>query len=44
MTDVLSMFLHQFALPLAAVDTIIDEVVGPALDSYLKTPVPPAIS
>ncbi len=26
----------QFDLPLEAVDKIIDEVVGPALDSYLK--------
>jgi hypothetical protein len=42
--DVLSMFLHQFDLPLAAIDKIIDEVVGPSLDSYLKTSVPPAIS
>src|SRR5215468_5701993 len=37
MADVLSMFLHQFDLPLEAVDKIIDEVVGPSLDSYLKT-------
>jgi hypothetical protein len=37
LADVLSMFLHQFALPLEAVDKIIDEVVGPSLDSYLKT-------
>jgi len=44
MADVLSMFLHQFDLHLAAVDKIIDEVVGPSLDSYLKTSVPPAIS
>jgi len=44
MADVLSMFLHQFDLSLAAVDKIIDEVVGPSLDSYLKTSVPPAIS
>ena len=44
MADVLSMFLHQFALTLAEVDKIIDEVVGPSLDSYLKTNVPPAIS
>jgi len=44
MADVLSMFLHQFALPLAVVDKIIDEVIGPSLDSYLKTSVPPAIS
>ena len=44
MADVLSMFLHQFDLPLAKVDTIIDEVVGPALDSYLTTHGPPAIS
>lgn len=40
MADVLSMFLHQFALSLAEVDKIIDEVVGPSLDSYLKTHVP----
>ena len=44
MADVLSMFLSQFDLPLEAVDKIIDEIVGPALDSYLKTSVPPAIS
>ena len=44
MADVLSMFLHQFDLRLEAVDTLIDEVVGPALDSYLKTHVPPAVS
>ena len=44
MADVLSMFLHQFALPLAAVDKIIDEVVGPSLDSYLKPPLPPFLS
>jgi hypothetical protein len=44
MADVLSMFLHQFDLPLEAVDKIIDEVVGPSLDSYLKPSVPPAIS
>jgi hypothetical protein len=44
MADVLSMFLHQFDLPLEAVDKIIDEVIGPSLDSYLKTSVPPAIS
>jgi len=44
MADVLSMFLHQFHLTLEAVDKIIDEVVGPSLDSYLKTHVPPAIS
>jgi hypothetical protein len=37
LADVLSMFLHQFALSLEAVDKIIDEVVGPSLDSYLKT-------
>jgi hypothetical protein len=43
MADVLSMFLHQFALSLAAVDKIIDEVVGPALASYLNTSVPPAL-
>ncbi len=40
MADVLSMFLHQFDLSLEAVDKIIDEVVGPSLDSYLKTHVP----
>jgi len=44
MADVLSMFLHQFDLPLEAVDKIIDEVVGPSLDSYLKTAVPPSLS
>jgi hypothetical protein len=44
MADVLSMFLHQFALPLAAVDKIIDEVVGPSLDSYLKPPPSPFLS
>src|SRR5215467_3980148 len=44
MADVLSMFLHQFDLSLEAIDKIIDEVVGPSLDSYLKTSVPPAIS
>jgi hypothetical protein len=43
MADVLSMFFHQFALPLEGVDKIIDEVVGPALASYLNTSVPPAI-
>src|SRR5262245_17617386 len=43
MADVLSMFLHQFDLTLEAVDKIIDEVVGPSLDSYLKTHVPPAM-
>ena len=37
MADVLSMFLHQFDRTLAEVDTIIDEVVGPSLESYLKT-------
>ena len=37
LADVLSMFFHQFDLPLEAVDKIIDEVVGPSLDSYLKT-------
>jgi len=44
MADVLSMFRHQFDLPLEAVDKIIDEVVGPSLDSYLKTSVPPTLS
>ena len=44
MADVLSMFLHQYDLRLEAVDRLSDEVVGPALDSYLKTNVPPAIS
>ena len=44
MADVLSMFLHQFDLSLEAIDKIIDEVVGPSLDSYLKTSVPPTIS
>ena len=43
-TDVLSMFLHQFDLTLEAVDKIIDEVVGPSLDSYLQTHVPPVSS
>jgi hypothetical protein len=40
MADVLSMFFHQFDLTLEAVDKIIDEVIGPSLDSYLKTHVP----
>ena len=40
MADVLSMFLHQFDRTLAEVDTIIDEVVGPSLESYLKTNLP----
>jgi hypothetical protein len=40
MADVLSMFLHQFDQTLEEVDAIIDEVVGPALESYLKTPFP----
>ena len=44
MADVLSMFLHQFNLSLEAVDKIIDEVIGPSLDSYLKTHVPPTLS
>jgi hypothetical protein len=44
MADVLSMFLHQFNLTLEAVDKIIDEVIGPSLDSYLKTNIPPASS
>jgi len=44
MADVLSMFLHQFDLSLEAIDKIIDEVVGPSLDSYLMTSVPPTIS
>lgn len=44
MADVLSMFLHQFDLALEEVDKIIDEVVGPSLDSYLKTHIPPSIS
>jgi len=42
--DVLSMFLHQFDHTLAEIDKIIDEVVGPSLESYLKTTFPPAIS
>ena len=37
LADVLSMFLRQFELTLEAVDKIIDEVVGPSLDSYLRT-------
>jgi hypothetical protein len=44
MADVLSMFLHQFDHTLAEIDKIIDEVVGPSLESYLKTTFPPAIS
>jgi hypothetical protein len=44
MADVLSMFLHQFNHTLTEVDKIIDEVVGPSLESYLKTTFPPAIS
>ena len=40
MTDVLSMFLHQFDQTLAEVDAIIDQVVGPSLESYLKTHFP----
>ena len=40
MADVLSMFLHQFDQTLAEVDAIIDEVVGPSLESYLKTNLP----
>ena len=44
MADVLSMFLHQFDHTLAEIDKIIDEVVGPSLESYLKTAFPPAIS
>jgi hypothetical protein len=40
MTDVLSMFLHQFHQTLEEVDTIIDQVVGPSLESYLKTHFP----
>jgi len=38
--DVLSMFLHQFDRTLAEVDAIIDEVIGPSLESYLKTNLP----
>jgi hypothetical protein len=37
MADVLSMFLHQFDHTIEKVDAIIDEVVGPSLESYLKT-------
>ena len=44
MADVLSMFLHQFDHTLAEIDTIINEVVGPSLESYLKTTFPPALS
>jgi hypothetical protein len=40
MADVLSMFLHQFDQTIAEVDVIIDEVVGPSLESYLKTHLP----
>jgi len=40
MADVLSMFLHQFDRTLAEVDAIIDEIVGPSLESYLKTNLP----
>jgi hypothetical protein len=40
MTDVLSMFLHQFDQTLEEVDAIIDQVVGPSLESYLKTHFP----
>jgi hypothetical protein len=40
MADVLSMFLHQFDRTIAEVDAIIDEVVGPSLESYLKTNLP----
>lgn len=41
LADVLSMFLHQFEHTLEAVDAIIDQVCGPALDSYLS-PLRPA--
>ena len=44
MADVLSMFLNKFDHTLAAVDTIIDAVVGPSLESYLKSPGPSALS
>ena len=44
MADVLSMFLHQFNHSVAEIDTIIDEVVGPSLESYLRTTFPPALS
>jgi hypothetical protein len=44
MADVLSMFLHQFDHTLAEIDKIIDDVVGPSLESYLKSIFPPAIS
>lgn len=40
MTDVLSMFLHQFDQTIEEVDAIIDEVVGPSLESYLKPYIP----
>lgn len=44
MADVLSMFLHQFDHSLAEIDKIIDEVVGPSLESYLRTTFPPTLS
>jgi len=37
MADVLSMFFHQFDQTIEEVDVIIDEVVGPSLESSLKT-------
>jgi hypothetical protein len=37
MADILSMFLHQFDHTIEQVDAIIDEVIGPSLESYLKT-------
>jgi len=40
LADVLSMFLHQFNHTLEEVDTIIEEVVGPSLESYLHTHFP----
>jgi hypothetical protein len=36
MADVLSMFLHQFDKTITEVDAIIDAVIGPSLESYLK--------
>jgi len=40
LADVLSIFLHQFNHTLEEVDTIIEEVVGPSLESYLHTHFP----
>lgn len=44
LADVVSMFHHQFHQTLAAIDTLLDAVVGPALDSYVTTAHPPALS